>query len=125
VRDLNRLYREHPQLWQLDSDARGFEWIDANDSPHNTFSYLRKDNSGRPIAVIVNFAAIPHENYRVGLPQTGRWREVLNTDAELYGGSGVGNLGGVMAEPVSWHGREASAELRVPPLGVVWLVPED
>ena len=125
VRDLNRLYREHPQLWQLDSDPRGFEWIDANDSPHNTFSYLRKDSSGRPLAIIVNFAAIPHENYRIGLPQTGRWREVLNTDAELYGGSGVGNLGGVTAEPVSWHGRAASAELRVPPLSAVWLVPED
>ncbi len=125
VRDLNRLYQEHPQLWELDSDPAGFEWIDANDSPHNTFSYIRKDVSGRPLAVVVNFAAIPHENYRIGLPHTGLWREVLNTDAELYGGSGVGNLGAVEAEGLSWHGRPASAQLRVPPLGAVWMVPDD
>jgi 1,4-alpha-glucan branching enzyme len=125
VRDLNRLYVEHPQLWALDSDPAGFEWIDANDSPHNTFSYLRKDRSGRPMAVLVNFAAVPHENYRIGLPHGGRWREVLNTDAELYGGSGVGNLGAVVAQDAPWHGRPASAELRVPPLAAVWLLPED
>jgi len=125
VRDLNRLYAAHPQLWELDSDPAGFEWIDANDSTHNTFSYLRKDKSGHPLAIVVNFAAVPQDNYRIGLPHSGRWREVLNTDAELYGGSGVGNLGAVVAEDVPWHGRPASAELRVPPLGSVWLVPEE
>jgi 1,4-alpha-glucan branching enzyme len=125
VRDLNRLYAGHPQLWALDSDAAGFEWIDANDSPHNTFSYLRKDRDGGLLAVVVNFAAIPHDNYRIGLPHGGRWREVLNTDAELYGGSGVGNLGAVVAQDVPWHGRPASAELRVPPLAAVWLVPDE
>jgi 1,4-alpha-glucan branching enzyme len=125
VRDLNHLYVEHDQLWALDSDPAGFEWIDANDSPHNTFSYLRKDASGTVLAVVVNFSAIPHEDYRIGLPTTGRWREVLNTDAELYGGSGVGNLGAVVAEEVPWHGRPASARLRVPPLGAVWLMPEE
>src|SRR3954453_7962520 len=125
VRDLNRLYAAHPQLWELASDPAGFEWIDANDSTHNTFSYLRKDKSGHPLAIVVNFAAVPQDNYRIGLPHSGRWREVLNTDAELYGGSGVGNLGAVVAEDVPWHGRPASAELRVPPLGSVWLVPEE
>jgi len=125
VRDLNRLYREHDQLWALDNDAAGFEWIDANDSLHNTFSYLRKDASGRYLAVVVNFSAIPQEDYRIGLPHAGRWREVLNTDAELYGGSGVGNLGAVVAEEVSWHAKPASASLRVPPLGAVWLVAEE
>jgi 1,4-alpha-glucan branching enzyme len=125
VRDLNRLYRAHPQLWEVESDPAGFEWIDANDSPHNTFSYIRKDAAGRPMAIIVNFAAVPHDNYRIGLPHVGRWREVLNTDAELYGGSGVGNLGAVTAEELSWHGRPASAQLRVPPLAAVWLVPEE
>jgi 1,4-alpha-glucan branching enzyme len=125
VRDLNRLYVQHEQLWALDSDPAGFEWIDANDSPHNTFTFLRKDRSGRPLAVIVNFAAVPHDDYRVGLPRGGRWREVLNTDAELYGGSGVGNLGAVVAQEVPWHGRAHSAQLRVPPLGAVWLVPEE
>ena len=74
---------------------------------------------------VVNFSAIPHEDYRIGLPVAGRWREVLNTDAELYGGSGVGNLGAVAAEEVPWHARPASARLRVPPLGAVWLVPEE
>jgi 1,4-alpha-glucan branching enzyme len=73
---------------------------------------------------IVNFSGVPDENYRVGLPHAGRWREVLNTDAGEYSGSGVGNLGAVEAEAIEWHGRAASAQLRVPPLGAVWLVPE-
>ena len=74
---------------------------------------------------MANFAAVPHEGYRIGLPSAGHWVEVLNTDAEGYGGSGVGNWGAIEAEPVPWHGRPASAELRVPPLGAVWLVPGD
>jgi 1,4-alpha-glucan branching enzyme len=124
VRDLNRLYREHPQLWALDTDPAGFEWIDANDAPHNTFSFLRFGPDGEPLACVVNFSGVPDENYRVGLPRTGRWREVLNTDADGYGGSGVGNLGVVTAEDTEWHGRPASAMLRIPPLGAVWLAPE-
>jgi 1,4-alpha-glucan branching enzyme len=124
VRDLNRVYAESPQLWERDSDPSGFEWIDANDNTHNTFSFIRKDSESRPLVCIVNFSAIPDENYRVGLPEAGTWREVLNTDAETYGGSGVGNLGQVHAEQVEWHGRPASAVLRVPPLGAVWLVPD-
>jgi hypothetical protein len=125
VRDLNALYRAHPQLWSLDSEPAGFEWIDANDAPHNTFSFIRKDAAGQPLVCVANFAGIPDEDYRIGLPQAGRWREILNTDAEGYGGSGVGNLGGVQAEELPWHGRPASVVLRVPPLGAVWLVPED
>jgi hypothetical protein len=70
---------------------------------------------------VVNFAAIPHEGYRIGLPRAGQWAEVVNTDSELYGGSGVGNLGEVLAEELPWHGFNASASLRVPPLGAVWL----
>jgi 1,4-alpha-glucan branching enzyme len=125
VRDLNALYRAHPQLWTLDSEPAGFEWIDANDAPHNTFSFIRKDRQGRPLVCIVNFAGTPDEDYRVGLPKAGRWLEILNTDAEGYGGSGVGNLGAVQAEEHEWHGRPASVALRVPPLGAVWLVPEE
>jgi hypothetical protein len=125
VRDLNRLYRSHPQLWTLDNDPAGFEWIDANDAPHNTFSFIRKDPQGRPLVCVANFAGTPDEGYRVGLPRAGRWLEILNTDGEGYGGSGVGNLGAVTAEDISWHGRPASASLRVPPLGTVWLVPDD
>jgi 1,4-alpha-glucan branching enzyme len=73
------------------------------------------------IACVANFAAVPHEGYRVGLPAAGRWSEVLNTDAQAYGGSGVGNFGGVYADEVAWHGRPASAALRLPPLGTLWL----
>jgi 1,4-alpha-glucan branching enzyme len=124
VRDLNRLYTEHPQLWTQDSEPSGFEWIDANDAPHNTFSFLRFDRDGTPLACVVNFSGVPNENYRIGLPRGGRWRELLNTDAQVYGGSGVGNLGEVLAEDLVWHGRPASAGLRVPPLGAVWLVPD-
>jgi 1,4-alpha-glucan branching enzyme len=76
------------------------------------------------IACLANFSANPHLNYRIGLPQAGRWREILNTDAIVYGGSGVGNLGGIEAEPEPWHGLPASASITVPPLGVLWLTPE-
>ena len=121
VKDLNRVYRETPALWTQDTSPAGFRWITSEDSWHNTFSFLRIAPNGDTLACIVNFAAIPHENYRIGLPRTGTWREVINTDAEMYGGSGVGNLGSVEAEPLPWHGLSASAELRVPPLGALWL----
>ncbi len=123
VADLNRVYRETPALWQLDHDQAGFEWIDANDTVHNTFSFLRQDAAGEPLVCVVNFAGTPHHGYRIGLPSAGRWDEVLNTDSEVYGGSGAGNLGAVEAEETGWHGRPASAELTVPPLGAVWLRP--
>jgi len=85
----------------------------------------RDDEDDRDvIACIANFSAVPHLKYRVGLPRAGRWREVLNTDAADYGGSGVGNMGGVEAVPEPWHGRPASATITVPPLGVLWLTPE-
>ena len=124
VRDLNRVYRQYPSLWSLDNDPAGFEWIDANDTVHNTFSFARHDGQGNSLVSVVNFAGEPHENYRLGVPHTGSWLEVLNTDAEQYAGSGVGNLGRVEAEPVPWHGMPASVVLRVPPLGAVWLAPE-
>jgi 1,4-alpha-glucan branching enzyme len=123
VRDLNRTYREHPALWALDNDPAGFEWIDANDTAHNTFSFVRHDRTGGSLVSVVNFAGGPHEGYRIGVPQVGTWLEVLNTDAVQYGGSGVGNLGKVEAEAVPWHGMPASVVLRVPPLGAVWLSP--
>jgi len=130
VKDLNRLYRTHPEMWELDNKSDGFQWIDANDAPGNTFSFLRYGSAGadgrRPtIANIVNFSGGPHNAYRLGLPHPGRWNEILNTDAQEYGGSGVGNLGSVMAENVPWHGQPFSALLTVPPLGAVWLEPAD
>jgi 1,4-alpha-glucan branching enzyme len=147
-RDLNEIYRRTPALWQLDNSPEGFGWIDSNDAQGNTLSFLRfaappdaaspdsasKDSAspdsgaegGTPevIACIANFSALPHLDYKVGLSQAGRWREILNTDAVVYGGSGVGNLGGVDAVAEPWHGRPASATITVPPLGVLWLTPE-
>ncbi len=121
VADLNRVYRETPALWRLDVDPAGFEWIDANDASGNVFSFLRKGGDGSVLACVSNFSSVPHESYRLGLPATGRWDEVLNTDATDYAGSGVGNLGQVWADDDPWHGRPASATVRVPPLGTVWL----
>jgi 1,4-alpha-glucan branching enzyme len=121
VRDLNRTYAATPALWARDVDPGGFQWIDANDAGNNTFSFLRWGHDGSVLACITNFSAIPHENYRVGLPYPGAWQEVLNTDADAYCGSGVGNLGELEATGQGWHGQAASAALRVPPLGTVWL----
>jgi 1,4-alpha-glucan branching enzyme len=121
VQDLNRAYKNTPALWTQDTSPGGFRWITSEDSQHNTFSFLRFAPDGGTLACVVNFAAVPHEGYRIGLPRTGTWREVVNTDSELYGGSGVGNLGAVEAEPLPWHGLSASAALRVPPLGALWL----
>jgi 1,4-alpha-glucan branching enzyme len=121
IKDLNAAYRQTPALWAQDTQAAGFRWITSEDSAHNTFSFLRFAPDGSTLACVVNFSAVPHENYRIGLPRTGTWREVVNTDAEIYGGSGVGNLGAVEAEAVPWHGLSASAGLRVPPLGALWL----
>ncbi|TDD68223.1 1,4-alpha-glucan branching protein GlgB [Jiangella aurantiaca] len=123
VTDLNRAYRAAPELWALDSDPAGFEWIDANDATGNVFSFLRHGPDGELLVCVANFNAMPHEGYRLGLPHAGPWQEVLNTDAELYGGSGVGNLGQVVAADEPWHGRPASVRLRVPPLGTIWLRP--
>jgi len=121
VHDLNRVYSESPSLWTRDADPTGFQWIDANDASNNVFSFLRHGDDGSALACIANFSAIPHEGYRVGVPHAGRWDEVLNTDADAYSGSGVGNLGGIEATGTPWHGQPASATLRVPPLGTVWL----
>jgi 1,4-alpha-glucan branching enzyme len=121
VCDLNRVYRDSPALWSQDNDPAGFSWIDANDAPNNTLSFLRHGSDGSVVACVANFAGVPHEGYRLGLPRPGRWLELVNTDAEVYGGSGVGNLGAVTAVPEPWHGQPCSTTLRVPPLGVLIL----
>ncbi|HEX5114906.1 MAG TPA: 1,4-alpha-glucan branching protein GlgB [Pseudonocardiaceae bacterium] len=123
VRDLNLLYRSSPALFSEDTRPSGFQWIDANDSAGNVLSFLRRGTDDSVVACVANFAGVPHENYRVGLPAAGEWLEVLNTDAELYGGSGVGNMGRVVAEAKPWHGLPASVLLRLPPSGVLFLVP--
>lgn len=125
VARLNNIYKNSPALW--DDNYTGYEWIEAGDADHNVISFIRKgkDEAGDTdiLVCISNFAGNPHEGYRVGLPFSGRWEEVLNTDAEIYGGSGVCNMGPIIAEDVPWNGRPASVELRVPPLGAVWLRP--
>ncbi|MDR0945618.1 MAG: 1,4-alpha-glucan branching protein GlgB, partial [Bifidobacteriaceae bacterium] len=112
VRDLNRAYLDHPALWTEDFDSTGFQWIEGGDANRNVLSYLRIQPGGEKIAVVVNFAGVPHEGYRLGLPEAGYWHELINTDAEDYGGSGVGNLGRVRAEEVPWSGQPCSAEIR-------------
>ncbi len=121
VKDMNARYQESAAFWSQDSEPGGFSWIDANDASGNVYSFVRYGSDGSAVACVANFAAIPHEGYRLGLPHTGTWTEVLNTDAAQYGGSGVGNLGGVVASADSWHGMPASATLRLPPLGALWL----
>jgi 1,4-alpha-glucan branching enzyme len=121
VRDLNEVYRTTPALHATDNDPDRFRWIDANDANGNVLSFVRGDGAGSYVACVVNYAAVPHHGYRIGLPVAGRWSEVLNTDAEIYSGSGVGNMGAVHAEESSSHGLPASASVSVPPLGAVWL----
>jgi 1,4-alpha-glucan branching enzyme len=121
IADLNHTYRETDALWSQDTSPEGFRWIDANDASGNVYSFLRHGVDGSVIACVANFSAVPHENYRLGLPFAGRWDEVINTDADQYFGSGVGNFGGVTAVDEPWHGLPASTTLRVPPLGALWL----
>lgn len=125
VRDLNKIYRAHPALWSEDFTNAGFEWIEVSDGDHNVLSYLRKSHDGSDVlAVICNFAGTTHNDYRVGLPFGGEWDEVFNSDATVYGGSGVGNLGKVQAEDISWNGRPYSANMQLPPLSVIYLAPK-
>jgi 1,4-alpha-glucan branching enzyme len=123
VADLNTVYRRESALWSRDTSPDGFRWTVGDDSHHNLFVFERVGSSGEIVVCAANFSAMPHEHYRVGLPQAGRWEEMINTDAESYGGSGVGNLGSFTAEEVPWHGRPASAGIRIPPLGALWLRP--
>jgi 1,4-alpha-glucan branching enzyme len=125
LRDLNLLYRDEPAMHARDAEPEGFQWIDADDAEHSTFSWLRFGAQGdAPVAVLCNFTPVPRVGIRIGLPQAGRWREMLNTDAVCYGGSGMGNLGAVEAEVVPHRGFPASATVVLPPLASVWLVLE-
>ena len=125
VADLNRSYRDSPALWSQDLEPAGFAWIVGDDATHNVFAFERRGADGELLVSVINFSAVPHENYRLGLPQPGPWAEILNTDASCYGGGDVGNGGAVSAEEVPWHGRSASAVLRLPPLGALWLRPAE
>jgi 1,4-alpha-glucan branching enzyme len=124
VGDLNAAYKQAPALYTLDTSPDGFSWIDANDSAGNVLSFLREGEDGSMLACVANFSGSPHQDYRIGLPSAGAWREVVNTDAEVYGGSGWGNQGEITAGAKPWHGRPASALVQLPPAGVIWLAPE-
>ena len=119
VRDLNRLYRATPALYEIDFEPAGFEWIDNNDREQSVLSFMRKDRSGRQILCVANFTPTPRHAYRVGVPRAGSWHEIMNGDAAEYGGSGMGNGGTVSAEPVPMHGRGYSLSLTLPPLAIV------
>jgi 1,4-alpha-glucan branching enzyme len=123
VADLNRLYREHPALHRMDCHPDGFEWIDADDAEQSVVVYLRKAPDAPPVLVACNLTPVVRSDYRVGVPFGGAWREILNTDAELYGGSNVGNGGHANAEETSWHNRPASLRLTLPPLATIVLTP--
>jgi 1,4-alpha-glucan branching enzyme len=120
VRDLNRLYRATPALHRLDSEPEGFSWIDAGNATESVLSYVRRGREPHELAVVVcNFTPVPRHGYRIGVPRPGRYRERINTDAEIYGGSGVGNGGGAYAEPHPMHGHAYSLRLELPPLGTL------
>lgn len=122
VADLNKTYKGIPSLWHLDHSPEGFRWIDANDADNNVVSFFRHPPSdGRDLVCIANLSPIPRHGFRVGLPSAGPFEEVLNTDAEAYGGTNMGNMGEVKPEHVPWHGLEHSALLTLPPLAVLWL----
>ena len=126
VRDLNHAYRSEPALYERDSDPGGFWWLEPNDADRNIIAFARQSLGGeRVIVFVANLSPVPQEHYRLGLPRSTRWREAINTDSSFYGGGDVGNLGAVTPEPIPWHGEPFSAEITLPPLAAVWLVPDE
>jgi 1,4-alpha-glucan branching enzyme len=124
VADLNRIYREEPALHELDCDPAGWEWIDCADAEASSISYLRKAAApGDVIVVVCNFTPVLRLNYQVGVPEPGFWKEILNSDAHVYGGSGCGNFGGLETSPESVHGRPFSINITLPPLGILFFRP--
>ncbi len=125
VRDLNHFYRDQPALWQVDFDGEGFRWIEANDADYGVYSYIRyATDSSDFVVAVMNCTPVVRDEYRIGVPQAGFYREQLNSDSAKYGGSNVGNLGGVHSEPLPSHGLPHSLSLRLPPLGILIMKPE-
>lgn len=126
VRDLNRLHRSRAALHARDCESDGFEWVVVDDAESSVFAFLRYgEDRARPVLVVANFTPVPRHAYRLGLPRAGRWREILNSDAKIYGGSGVGNLGAIHARPEGFAGFPASADIEVPPLAALFFEPDD
>jgi 1,4-alpha-glucan branching enzyme len=124
ISDLNRLYRTDPSLYVSDADPEGFAWLVSDDESNSVFAYLRKSHGGPPLLVAVNLTPIIRRNYRIGVPETGKWSELLNSDASIYGGSNVGNLGSLSTDAVPGHGFAQSLTLTLPPLAAIVLKPE-
>ena len=124
VKDLNRLYKAQQALHQYDFDPRGFEWIDCHDAPQSILSYLRWDDGDFRV-VILNFTPVVRRGYRIGVPRSGAYREVFNSDSRFYGGSDVGNGQEIASENVAWMGRTCSLSLTLPPLGALVLKPAE
>jgi 1,4-alpha-glucan branching enzyme len=121
IRDLNRVYRGEPSLHRIDFAPDGFEWIDADNGEMSILAFVRKSAEGAPVLVLTNFTPVPRTNFLMGIPRRGLWREILNSDAHEYGGSGWGNMGGVASVPVSSHGRTDALNLNIPPLATIML----
>jgi 1,4-alpha-glucan branching enzyme len=120
IGDLNALYRARPALHELDVDPTGYEWIAGDDAARSVLAFMRRSRNDVRVVCAFNFTPVPREGYRLGVTTGGRWQEIMNTDAELYGGSGVGNLGGVAADEIASHGRPTSIAVTLPPLGAVF-----
>jgi 1,4-alpha-glucan branching enzyme len=119
VQHLNYVYRNEPALWDRDQSHESFEWIDFHDSENSVVAFLRRSQENEIVVFAVNATPVPRYSYRLGVPNEGFYREVINTDGETYGGSNIGNLGGLEAEPVEWQGRTYSIRANLPPLAVV------
>ncbi len=124
VQHLNYIYKSEPALWQQDDSYDGFEWIDFHDADNSVVSFVRKSREGEMIVFIVNATPMVRHNYRLGVPRAGFYREIINTDADTYGGSNVGNLGGIQSEDVHWMGREQSILIQLPPLATLAFKPD-
>jgi 1,4-alpha-glucan branching enzyme len=124
VADLNRVYCNEKALHEKDFSVDGFRWVQRGDWEQSAIAYLRQSPSGPPMLVVCNFTPVPRYNYRVGVPRGGRWRELLNSDAAYYGGSGMGNQGGADAQPMPYEELSHSLTLTLPPLAVLFFKPE-
>ena len=122
MRDLNRIYAGEPALYQRDTVSTGFRWVVGDDRYNSVFAFLRwGDETATPVLVVCNMTPVPRSDYRIGVPRPGLWRELLNTDSAFYGGSNMGNGGGVRSIPEQRHGEAQSLELRLPPLAALYL----
>jgi 1,4-alpha-glucan branching enzyme len=120
IQDLNKLYGKHAALWEADSDASGFQWIEVDNAAENVLSFRRISETGKEVICVSNFSPIVREGYRVGLPHKGSYKQLINTDHEKYCGGGFGTVKSIKAEKTAWHGLDYSAEITLPPLGTMW-----